>query len=110
MNLEGASVERLLGRNIMPRFHAAFSGAPSSAPSSVRSWLATRAGDRAPAGGRRADHRWLPVGDPLFLPRLESEDEAAALEGACEPAATPGPARLGVLSAWTEPRTLLIGP
>ena len=25
MNLEGASVERLLGRNIMPRFHASFS-------------------------------------------------------------------------------------
>ncbi len=26
MNLEGAAVERLLGKNVMPHFHAAFSG------------------------------------------------------------------------------------
>ena len=37
MNLEGAAVERLLGKTVMPHFHAAFSGGtvlsrPSSAP------------------------------------------------------------------------------
>lgn len=111
MNLEGASVERLLGRNIMPRFHAAFSGGTvlSALVGALMAWR------HVPVTVHLLGAGVLIIAGCLwairsFLPRsLESEDEAAALEGACEPAATPGPARLGVLSAWTEPRTLLIG-
>ncbi len=38
MNLEGASVERLLGRTIMPRFHAAFSAGTVFSALVGRSW------------------------------------------------------------------------
>ncbi|MFI6760827.1 MFS transporter [Micromonospora sp. NPDC050417] len=109
MNVEAALVERRLGRTIMPRFHAAWSlgtvsGAVLGAGSaqigvpvlahltivalvvllgtllSVRSFLTSRTG---------------PVGQPG---RAE------------ETPATAGPARgSGVLRAWREPRTLLVG-
>jgi MFS family permease len=109
MNLEGASVERLLGRNIMPRFHAAFSGGTvvSALIGALMAW------QRVPLTAHLLGSAVVIVGTGLwairsFLPRaLESEDASAA-EGAAEPGAT-GAARLGVLSAWTEPKTLLIG-
>ena len=110
MNLEGASVERLLERNIMPRFHAAFSGGTvvSALIGALMAW------QRVPLTAHLLGSAVVIVGAGLwaihsFLPRaLESEDGATAAEGAAEPGAT-SPARLGVLSAWTEPKTLLIG-
>ncbi|MGK5676547.1 MFS transporter [Micromonospora sp. URMC 106] len=102
MNVEGAAVERRLGRTIMPRFHAAWS-------------LGSVAGAGLGAGAARLD---LPVAAHLaalaavvlcgtllavrsFLPAAESGTAAAA--------AAPAERRRDLLAAWREPRTLLIG-
>jgi MFS family permease len=115
MNVEAAKVERRLARTIMPRFHAAWSigtvtGAAIGAGGSrlgaslevsltviavivlvgtlvaVRSFLPTGA-IAAPISG--------PTGAPGGSARVEDEPAVGG--------------RAGVLSAWTEPRTLLIG-
>ncbi|MBK9476343.1 MAG: MFS transporter [Tetrasphaera sp.] len=99
MNLEGAHVERLLGVSAMPHFHAAFSGG------TVVSGLIG-------AGMSRLEVALVPhfagavvlgvVAMVWALPRfvpLDREEE-------------PGPEagkRTPERSAWTEPRTLLIG-
>ena len=99
MNVEGAAVERRLGRTIMPRFHAGFS-------------LGTVARRRRRRGHRRAGHAdaahlLLVVAVVLgvvqattgrFLPRGE---EVEPEEGA--------PVRHAAWRAWLEPRTLMIG-
>jgi cyanate permease len=95
MNVDGAAVERALGRSIMPRFHAGWSlgtftgaglgavaagvGVPLSAHYAVAPAFAV-------AGALVASRRLLPAG----------EDQADA-----------GDAAAG--SAWLEPRTLAIG-
>lgn len=100
MNLEGASVERLLGRAIMPRFHAAFSGG------TVVSALV----------GAGLSYLHVPVAAHLlgvvvllvvvtpwflraFLPRSVETDEHG----------TEVREKAGIGAAWLEPRTLLIG-
>ncbi len=100
MNLEGAEVERFLGRAIMPHFHAAFSGG------TVVSALL----------GAGLSFLHVPVAAHLlgvvallllvtpwflraFLPRSVETDEAGA-EVRSE---------AGIGAAWLEPRTLLIG-
>ncbi|SCL33610.1 Fucose permease [Micromonospora rhizosphaerae] len=100
MNIEGAAVERRLGRTIMPRFHAAWS-------------LGSVAGAGIGAGAARVG---VPVavhltvlaavvlvgtllGARSFLPAPRETD------GRAEPAAR----RRAQLAAWREPRTLLIG-
>ena len=110
MNLEGASVERLLGRNIMPRFHAAFSGGTvfSALVGALMAWK------HVPLTAHLLTSALVIVVACLwatrsFLPRaLESEEEAGTAKAA-DPAEAGGRAKLGVLSAWTESRTLLIG-
>jgi fucose permease len=104
MNVEGATVERRLGRTVMPRFHAAWS-------------LGSVAGAALGAGAARFD---LPVGAHLagvavvvlagtvlgaraFLPQ-PAVDET---EGTAD--ASPRARRRAQLAAWREPRTLLIG-
>ncbi|WP_406069939.1 MFS transporter [Micromonospora sp. NBC_01638] len=104
MNVEAATVERRLGRTVMPRFHAAWS-------------LGSVAGAGLGAAAARFD---VPVGAHLvavavvvlsgtvlaaraFLP-LRGSDPAD------DPAdATPAARRRAQLAAWREPRTLLIG-
>lgn len=111
MNLEGASVERLLGRTIMPRFHAAFSAGTvfSALVGALMAWLGVPVTVHLLSAGVVIVVACL-WAIRSFLPRgLEAEDEGQAMEGACEPGAAGPPARLGVLSAWTEPRTLMIG-
>lgn len=121
MNLEGASVERCLGRSIMPRFHAAFSGGTvlSALVGALMAW------QRVPITVHLLAAAVIIIAGCLwairsFLPRsLESEDgqreEGERQEGVAvevrhaEAPAAAAPASLGVLSAWTEPRTLLIG-
>lgn len=108
MNLEGAAVEHRLGRTIMPRYHAGFSlgtvlsalvasaltafGVPIWLHFSVATvliWAATAYAARS------------------FLPRRQ---EDAVGERTTSPAATPPtPTTAPAGSAWTEPRTLLIG-
>ena len=109
MNLEGASVERLLARNIMPRFHAAFSGGTvlSALVGALMSWL------EVPVTAHLLGVVVLICltgvwATTTFLPRALEAEDAESGTGASEPGAGSG-ARLGVLSAWTEPRTLLIG-
>ncbi|GAB3447840.1 MFS transporter [Phycicoccus ginsengisoli] len=104
MNLEGAAVERLLGRTVMPHFHAAFSGGTvvAALAGSFMSW----------AGVPLVPHflgalvvtavlGWWGV--RAFLPRVVEEDPAVTGDGGR--AAAPVKPR----SAWLEPRTLMIG-
>ncbi|TDC25801.1 MFS transporter [Micromonospora sp. 15K316] len=103
MNVEGAAVERRLGRTILPRFHAAWS-------------LGSVAGAGLGAGAARLD---VPVGAhlaviavlvlagtlygaKLFLPAAETGVGAATQAG-------PAERRGALLAVWREPRTLLIG-
>jgi fucose permease len=103
MNVEGAEVERGVGRSIMPWFHAAFS-------------LGTVAGALTGAGAAAAD-----VGLPVhlsmvaavsmavvvvnvrrFLPVPDPDGETGA-DGEARPKGS------GALAAWREPRTLVVG-
>ena len=97
MNVEGADVERRLGRSLMPRLHAAFS-------------LGTvlGAGRRHADGGGGDADRSAGQRDRGARPRahdLVHRPVPAALgargRGAC--------GWLGALRAWREPRTLLVG-
>lgn len=111
MNVQAASVERRLGRTIMPRFHAAWS-------------LGTVAGALIGAGAARVS---LPVAVHLlaaavlglagtllavrhFLPDAAAEAPShARSEGPAASGEAGRPRGGGVLAAWREPRTLLIG-
>jgi fucose permease len=97
MNVEAAAVERRLGRTIMPRFHAAWS-------------LGTVAGAGLGAAAARlgvpiAVHLALIAvvvgGGTLVAVRSFLPDERAAAEGTAKGG--------GLLTAWREPRTVLIG-
>jgi fucose permease len=107
MNVEAALVERRLARTVMPRCHAAWS-------------VGTVTGALIGAGTSRTG---LPIGVHLtlvavvvltgtliavraFLPASMIVDTAAADPGQARSTLT---GRSAVLSAWTEPRTLLIG-
>jgi fucose permease len=102
MNLEGAAVERLLGRTVMPHFHAAFSGGTvlSALVGAGMSWAGVPL--LVHFGGvlvlSSAVAAWALRS---FLPRaVEAEDEHAG-GGVARPAKP--------RSAWLEPRTLMIG-
>lgn len=101
MNIEGAAVERALGQNIMPHFHAAFSGGTVGA--ALIGALLASVGFPVPfhlvgvvliafGGGMYATRFFLPV---KAAQASETEDEQ--------------PKAAGGRSPWTEPRTLLIG-
>ena len=96
MNVEGADVERRLGRSLMPRLHAAFSlgtvagagvGAASAAAGVPLAVQVTVVAALVAASMAVAVRFFLPV-----------HDAAQDASGGC-----------GVLAAWCEPRTLLIG-
>jgi fucose permease len=99
MNVEGAAVERRLGRSLMPRLHAAFSlgtvagagvGAASAAggvPLAAQVFVVALL---APVAMFVATRRFLAV----------QTDDAAPREAE---------RRSGALAAWREPRTLLVG-
>ena len=99
MNVEGAAVERRLGRSLMPRLHAAFSlgtvagagiGAAAAAVALPLSLQVLALAVLLPALA------WLTT--RRFLPRPAVDPD--------EPATGSGS---GALVAWREPRTLLIG-
>ncbi|MGH3874857.1 MAG: MFS transporter [Pseudonocardiaceae bacterium] len=97
MNVAGADVERRLGRSLMPRLHAAFSvgtvagagvgaaSATTGVPLAVQVFVVA-----AIVPGS------MTVAVRFFLPG--NHDAAQDASGSC-----------GVLAAWAEPRTLLIG-
>ncbi|WP_457255656.1 MFS transporter [Pedococcus sp. P5_B7] len=103
MNLEGAAVERLLGKTVMPHFHAAFSGGTvlsalvgagmswGSVPLLVHFSIAIVASAVLGVWALRS-----------FLPRdvevTQTDEQEAAAAAGTRPR-----------SAWLEPRTLMIG-
>ncbi|MGB7963379.1 MAG: MFS transporter [Propionicimonas sp.] len=96
-NLEGTIIEQALGRAIMPWFHAAFSGGTVLAAliGALMVWLEVPilVHIGVVAALTAAVVLW---GTAQFLPAFDEADAAA------------GPAARA-RSAWTEPRTLLIG-
>jgi MFS family permease len=106
MNVQGATVERLLGRAIMSRFHAGFSvGTVAGAligtvmvalEVSVTIHLLVVAVALGIA---------VPVGVRSFVPDIAAQQEA--VDAATAPAASEAPK--SALSAWRERRTILIG-
>lgn len=114
-NLEGSVIERSLRRAIMPWFHAAFSGGTVLAALVgallVRLEVPLLAHVAAMAVLCVAAIWW---GTVRFLPGAHGAQEAPAApdHGAPTVGTTPAggrPARRPVRSAWTEPRTLLVG-
>lgn len=102
MNVEGAAVERRLGRTVMPRFHAAWS-------------LGSVAGAGLGAGAARlgvpiAAHLAALAAVVLLGTLLAVRSFLSAAEsGAASASAAPAERRRDLLAAWREPRTLLIG-
>ena len=110
MNVQGALVERRLGRSIMPRFHAGFSlgtvaGALGGAAMvalgvSVTAHLAIAGlivGVAVPVSARR------------FLADTANLADPGTPTGAAGPGEFEAPTARGSLLAWRESRTLLIG-
>ncbi|MEV6926231.1 MFS transporter [Dactylosporangium sp. NPDC051485] len=98
MNVQGAEVERRLGRSIMPRFHAAFAAGTVAGAGLAAGLVSLR----------------VPV--PVHLCVAAVLVAAAVYLGArgylpdADAAATPGAALPpAALRAWREPRTILIG-
>ncbi len=100
MNFEGAAVERLLGRAIMPHFHAAFSGGTviSALIGAGLSFLHVSIAAHlvGVAVLLAVVVPWFPR---AFLPHTVESD----------PDDEPGGERPRMRAAWLEPRTLLIG-
>lgn len=102
MNIEGAAVERRLGRTIMPRFHAAW-----SLGSVAGAGLGALA---AQVGLAVAVHLPLTAGAVLAGTALGARAFLSAVEPAPDAdAVSPTARRRALLAAWREPRTLLIG-
>jgi fucose permease len=100
MNVEGAGVERRLGRSLMPRLHAAFS-------------LGTVAG----AGiGAAAAATGVPLAAQVFgvavlapIAMVVATRHFLAVRASADAAPGEATRRSGALAAWREPRTLLVG-
>jgi predicted MFS family arabinose efflux permease len=107
MNVQGADVERHLGRAIMPRFHAGFSlGTVAGALLS-----AAMVALRIPVTAHLITVAVIIVGIvPLmvrrFLPDAGPASAAPGAETGAERAHRTGPS---LLSRWREPRTVLVG-
>lgn len=109
MNVEGAQVERRLGVEIMPRFHAAFSlgTVAGAALGSVMATFDVPVRVHLPvvavavlAGALVCTRAFLPAD------HVRTAGDADAAPGAPDDAPRSGS---GVLAAWKEPRTLLLG-
>lgn len=94
MNVEGAEVERGLGRTIMPRFHAGFSG--GTVVGALTGALAVELNVPATL------HLMAVVATALVLVWLTSPNFLPIV-------ATHAEERVSAARAWLEPRTLLIG-
>lgn len=98
MNVEGADVERRLGRSFMPRLHAAFSFGTVGGAGLGALCAATGVPLSAQVYGMAV---LVPTVTSIVTRRFLPHDEPAA----------GGEARTssGALAAWREPRTLLVG-
>lgn len=106
MNVQGATVERLLGRAIMSRFHAGFSVGTVAGALIGTAMVALEVGVTihllvvAVALGIA-----VPIGVRAFLPDTAAHEDA--VDSAVAPKMPESPK--SALSAWREPRTILIG-
>lgn len=91
MNVEAAAVERLIGRTIMPRFHAVWSSGTV-----VAAGVAAAVAVRLPVVVHLTGVAVVTVVGTFVAARSFRHGTA-------------GTAKSGVLAAWREPRTLLIG-
>jgi predicted MFS family arabinose efflux permease len=96
-NVEGADVERRLGRSLMPRLHAAFS---------IGTVGGAAVGAGSAATGVSLAHQLLVVTPLTWLLVAGSVRFFLRARPVVEPGAPRGS---GVLRAWREPRTLAIG-
>ena len=107
MNVEGAEVERRLGVEIMPRFHAAFSlgTVVGAALGSVMATLDVPVSVHLPAVAV------VVLGSALACARAFLPADHVRTAGETPVGGAPAPSRSGsgVLAAWKEPRTLLLG-
>ena len=107
MNVQGAAVERRLGRAIMPRFHAGYSiGTVAGAlvgAAMVALHVAVTAHLLAVAVAVAAV---IPAAVRSFLPDIEHPD---ATRGPAQGAADAKGTTATALRRWAEPRTLLVG-
>ena len=102
MNLQGAEVERALGRTVMPRYHAWFSlGTVGRRRDRRARHLGPGAGGGAP-GAHRGWSRWSRRPSPRAGSCRRAPDRR-------RPGRRPARERRNPLAAWLEPRTLLIG-
>jgi MFS family permease len=93
MNVEAAAVERLLGRTVMPRFHAVWSlGTVAAGLAAAVTWAVV------PVTVHLVGVAVVVAGGTLVAARALRLDGDAERSGSS-----------GVLAAWREPRTLLIG-
>ncbi len=100
-NIEGADVERRVGRTIMPRFHAAFSGG-AFVGALIGAGLSAL---DVPLSTHLVAVAVLSLAVSLWTPRYFLPDTASG-EAASD---APRRSRGSGLGAWGEPRTLLIG-
>jgi MFS family permease len=109
MNVQGAIVERQLGRAIMPRFHAGYSVGTVSGALIGAAMVALH----VPVTAHLLTIAVLtaaivPLAVRGFVPDVDPGNEPLAA-GTPESAAATTPTRSHVFKRWTEPRTLLIG-
>jgi MFS family permease len=109
MNVQGAAVERAIGRAIMPKFHAGWSiGTVAGAglgTAMVALHVSVTVHLLAVAAAVAVT---VPAATRSFLPAAAPAPAAPPAPGA-SPAGPGRPARRHLLAAWTEPRTLVIG-
>jgi len=105
MNVQGAAVERAIGRAIMPKFHAGWSIGTVAGAGLGTAMVALHVSVTVHLlAVAAAVALVVPAATRSFLPA-----GAHAPAAPSSPAAAPAPARRHPLAAWTEPRTLVIG-
>ena len=106
MNVQGAIVERGLGRSIMPRFHAGFSVGTVAGALIGAGMVALHVPVAVHLSGVAvAVAIYVPLAVRRFIPDRGSDTDAG---GTAETPAR-GDARRAALARWREPRTLLVG-
>lgn len=105
MNLEGATVERLLGRTTMPHYHAAFSGGTvlSAFVGAGLSW------GKVPVLAQLVATGIVVLAAGAWQLRAFLPPEVESATDPLDPAAMPETAPAAPRSAWLERRTLAIG-
>jgi MFS family permease len=116
MNVQGATVEQAIGRSVLPRMHAGWSIGTVAGAAAGTVMVAVHVPVTADLlGVAVAVAVAVPVAARSYLPRPDPQPRAAGPRRGDEPGpeSGAGPAerasRRGVLAAWTERRTLMIG-